>query len=482
MSSSSPQLPLGQVIGSRYRVQSLIGRGGMGMVYAATHELTGRRVALKLMLSDSDDAPVLQERFLSEARIAATVRHANIVDVLDMGLHDGAPYLVMELLEGYSLEKLLEDQQRLTVEQALAWLLPVIGALAVLHDAGIVHRDVKPSNIFLSTLPRHPVRPKLLDFGLARVVSDLRLTRSGTVIGTPLYMAPEHAAGLTTGPQADIWSIGVVIYEVLTGGSPFQYTDRASLAAQVLAGLVRPLSQTRPDLPELISVAVGRALQRDLTRRYPDMRSFAQALHAAAVTSGIAVPSDPDPIGLPDYIRWHSGEHIVATTHEHFGSTPRASTPRHGSTPAWALSAQDETMRTRSPSKRVLVGVLVGLAIAAVITWLATRPQLSAPTARPEPASEPSQAPGVVPAAVGVPGLPEVPAKPTVESIPPVETRPEPTPDTAREPAHGAVRSGMKRGNARRPVRASSNNPVHEATPTPPSRKTSQDEVEAEWK
>ncbi|HEX5659434.1 MAG TPA: serine/threonine-protein kinase, partial [Polyangiales bacterium] len=359
------------MIGSRYRVQSLIGRGGMGMVYAATHELTGRRVALKLMLSDSDDAPVLQERFLSEARIAATVRHPNIVDVLDMGLHDGAPYLVMELLEGVSLEKVLEEKQRLTVEQALAWLLPIIGALAVLHDAGIVHRDVKPSNIFLSTLPRHPMRPKLLDFGLARVVSDLRLTRSGTVIGTPLYMAPEHAAGLTTGPQADVWSIGVVFYEVLTGLSPFQYTDRASLAAQVLAGLVRPLRDARPDLPELMSVAVGRALQRELTRRYPDMRSFAQGLHAAALTTGIAVPADPDPIGLPEYASWHAGGH-VAITHEHLGTTPR-----NASASDWSMSRSvgETTVRTSSPSKRWVVAALA-IAVAGAAAWFATRPSV----------------------------------------------------------------------------------------------------------
>ena len=316
MSSPSPQLPLGQVIGSRYRVQSLVGRGGMGLVYAATHELTGRRVALKLMLSDGDDSPVLHERFLSEARIAATVRHPNIVDVLDMGLHDGAPFIVMELLEGVSLEHVLQTQQCLSVQQTLSWLFPIIGALGVLHDAGIVHRDVKPSNIFMSSLPRHPMRPKLLDFGLARVVSDLRLTRSGTVIGTPLYMAPEHAAGLVTGPQADVWSIGVVLYEALAGISPFKFTDRTSLAMQVLAGLVQPIAGVRPDLPDAICGVIGRALQRDLTRRFPDMRSLAFALHSAARASNVPLPADPDPIGLPDYVRWQAGELPGVTTQD----------------------------------------------------------------------------------------------------------------------------------------------------------------------
>ncbi len=442
------------------------------MVYAATHELTGRRVALKLMLSDSDDAPVLQERFLSEARIAATVRHPNIVDVLDMGLHDGAPYLVMELLEGVSLEKVLEEQQRLTVEQALAWLLPVIGALSVLHDAGIVHRDVKPSNIFLSTLPRHPMRPKLLDFGLARVVSDLRLTRSGTVIGTPLYMAPEHAAGLTTGPQADIWSIGVVIYEVLTGVSPFQYTDRASLAAQVLAGLVRPLREARPDLPELISVAVGRALQRDLTRRYPDMRSLAQSLFSAAVQSGIAVPLDPDPIGLPEYTSWRSGNHgAVATTQEHLASTPRQASAD------WA-SGRSLGATIRSKSSQPWLWLALGVALVAGAAWFAMRTQPT-PTARPETTDQPlgvTAAP--VRASAVVPSLPVPASKPTVESLGSAQ----PVQQTSTRAQRAPVRAAAKRGNARKSVRPNRDTPSPSDAPPVQTHKSSQDEVEAEWK
>jgi hypothetical protein len=319
----------------------------MGMVYAAMHELTGRRVAIKVMLSDTEDGPMLHDRFLSEARIAATVRHPNIVDVLDMGLHGGAPFIVMELLEGMALEQVLEQQKRLTVEQALMWLLPIIGALAVLHEAGIVHRDVKPSNIFMSSLPRHPMRPKLLDFGLARVVSDLRLTRSGTVIGTPLYMAPEHAAGLSTGAQADVWSIGVVLFECLSGCSPFNYVDRSSLALQVLAGLVRPLAEVRPDLPPAICSVVNRALQRDLSRRYPDMRSLAHALHAAAQSSGIPLPADPDPIGLPDYVSWQRGAMGAATTHEHI--TPAKSFALTPSFAQPAASAQRPVDLQRTP-------------------------------------------------------------------------------------------------------------------------------------
>jgi serine/threonine protein kinase len=436
MSSPSPQLPLGQVIGSRYRIQSLIGRGGMGMVYAATHELTGRRVALKLMLNDCDDSPILQERFLSEARIAAAVRHPNIVDVLDMGLHGGSPFIVMELLEGVSLERVLESQNRISVEQALTWLLPIVGALAVLHEAGIVHRDVKPSNIFMSALPRHPMRPKLLDFGLARVVSDLRLTRSGTVIGTPLYMAPEHAAGQVTGPQADVWSIGVVLYESLAGCSPFNYTDRQSLAMQVIAGLVRPLSQVRPDLPPLISSTLARALTRDLTRRYPDMRSFAQALHGAARASGVAVPADPDPIGLPEYAQWQSGERSAATTLEHFpgtdsgnafSSTPRTSSPS-GSRGSDASLAR--SMRGGAGSARLVWLGVLAVALALVGAWFWNSAVL--PSRDPKSAD----APPVLPSA---PNAASEPSTPTVRS----GAAPSP-PSTSRDTPAGSKLPGVE--------------------------------------
>jgi serine/threonine protein kinase len=495
----------------------------MGMVYAATHELTGRRVALKLMLNDCDDSPILQERFLSEARIAAAVRHPNIVDVLDMGLHGGSPFIVMELLEGVSLERVLESQNRISVEQALTWLLPIVGALAVLHEAGIVHRDVKPSNIFMSALPRHPMRPKLLDFGLARVVSDLRLTRSGTVIGTPLYMAPEHAAGQVTGPQADVWSIGVVLYESLAGCSPFNYTDRQSLAMQVIAGLVRPLTQVRPDLPPLISGALGRALTRDLTRRYPDMRSFAQALHAAARASGVAVPLDPDPIGLPEYASWQSGERNAATTLEHFPESGSggsfSSTPRSASSPSGVNTSDASlarSMRDRGGSSWLLwLGVLT-VVVALTGAWFWNRAQQSGgspasadvPPVLPQPPDTastatapasplPSTAEPASPSAA--PKLPAVESAAGVVPAPGTEAVVAPTPTratgTTRESPTTAARrrgdhSAERAATARSPA-ASEHTPTSDPAATrrgesdqrarTPSS-TQSEEVESEWK
>ncbi|MDB4976950.1 MAG: serine/threonine protein kinase [Myxococcaceae bacterium] len=478
----------------------------MGMVYSAVHELTGRRVALKLMLSDSDEAPLLHDRFLSEARIAAAVRHPNIVDVLDMGLHGGAPFLVMELLEGRSLDQVLQTQQRLSVEQALMWMFPIIGALSVLHEAGIVHRDVKPSNIFMSSLPRHPMRPKLLDFGLARVISDLRLTRSGTVIGTPLYMAPEHAAGYVTGPQADVWSIGVVLYETLTGRSPFNYMDRSSLALQVLAGLVRPLAEVRPDLPTPICDVVGRTLQRDLTRRYADMHALAQALHAAARASNIPVPADPDPIGLPNYVRWQSQAQNFAITQE--VSAPRAATTSPSEAPGWSAGSApgstpgsvppsdsasrpapsgqlERTAPTRSRNWWWLLPVL--LLCAAGLLWRRLRNE-QGPVPTPGEASIEARDPPATGATPRAPALVRPELRPIVESLAPspskasvpVQTDKPAAPLTQKpSTATGAPSSSSKRrSSADRPAMPRA--PV--SAPKKPTPEPSPDEVESEWK
>ncbi len=311
------QSPIGSVIGGRYRVLSVLGEGGMGVLYAAEHTLTRRRVALKLLRSgrDGDELRTLRERFLVEARTAAAVRHPNIVDVLDMGLdEDGSPFLALELLEGMALDQMLRERGQLSPEQTLRFLLPIIGALATLHDAGIVHRDIKPSNIFLRTGARLALEPKLLDFGLAHPLADPRLTRSGMVVGTPLYIAPEQAAGDAVGFGADVWSVGVVLYECLAGRVPFKGEERAALAAQVLAGQIQPLREVAPHVAPSFAYAIERALRRDLRMRYTSMRELARSLVASAHGSGIALPPDPDPVGLPDFHAWSTVDASVAHT------------------------------------------------------------------------------------------------------------------------------------------------------------------------
>jgi serine/threonine protein kinase len=392
----SPYLGVGSVVGGRYRVDGLLGRGGMGVVYGATHQLTQRRVAVKVLDGDPSELPAQRERFLSEARTAAAVRHPNIVDILDMGTHHGAPFLVMELLEGSTLDPVLADRRPISYADCLGWLLPIIGALATLHDVGIVHRDVKPSNIFLYRAAPHLIVPKLLDFGLARAVGDARLTRSGVVIGTPLYMSPEHASGAQVGPAADVWSMGVVLYECLTGALPYSSTDRSVVAAQVLAGHVRPVRQVRPELPEPLAEAIDCALQRELGRRHASMRALAQALVMAAVASGIALPEQLAPVGLPDYASWRREaqrralERPPEVTHE-------LAPPRSGS------PAQEHKKKSALWLAFGLLLLLLGLA------WLWLQPSTDEPVLAPPPPPAPSEAER----------MPGEPQRPTIVQIAP---------------------------------------------------------------
>ncbi|HEX6244489.1 MAG TPA: serine/threonine-protein kinase, partial [Polyangiales bacterium] len=292
----------GALIGERYRLEGTLGRGGMGVVFAAVHVHTQRQVALKWVDCPwTHGSASLYQRFIGEARAAAAVRHPNVVDVLDMGYHEGAPYLVMERLAGESLEQILKRVGLLPLQTVLAWLLPIMGALAALHEKAIVHRDIKPSNIFLARGVGPMAVPKLLDFGLAQAASETALTQPGMTLGTPEYMAPERVRGLSVGPAADIWAMGVVLFECLCGRVPFSATDLTGVAAQVVAGDVLKTLDANPHVPPQVAAVIDRALALDPTQRHPDMTTFAYELARAARAAGVLLPPDPDPVGLPAF-------------------------------------------------------------------------------------------------------------------------------------------------------------------------------------
>ena len=216
---------LGTTLAEKYRIDRIVGRGGMGVVFSATHLWTGRPVAVKLLLPGLADDAGLVKRFLREARAAAGLRHPNVVDVLDMGSEpDGTVYLVLEMLVGESLDAVLERHGRLTLRELAAWVVPVCDAVGAAHGQGIVHRDLKPENIFLHRPAEGVTLPKLLDFGIAKVLGTgtSKQTAVGSVIGTLHYMSPEQAEGRAdVGPRSDVWALGVVLYECLTGRMPF---------------------------------------------------------------------------------------------------------------------------------------------------------------------------------------------------------------------------------------------------------------------
>lgn len=284
-------LRIGDLVGERYRIEARLGQGGMGLVFAATHTLTERPVAIKIIDAGGQRTEELHERFLSEARTAAAARHAHVVDVLDMGFHRGAPYLVMERLEGEPLDAALARLGQLPPSLALAWLLPIMDALVALHEKGIAHRDVKPSNVFLSLSAAARVTPKLLDFGLARVVARSRFTRAGRLFGTPHYMSPERARGLDRGPADDVWALAMMTFECLCGRLPFEGESLAAVAAQLAAGALLPARAVSPSLALPLAEVLDRSLCHDPAQRYPDVASFAAALVRAAAASGHSVPT-----------------------------------------------------------------------------------------------------------------------------------------------------------------------------------------------
>ncbi len=273
----------GVLVAERYRVGARIGRGGMGSVFTARHEVTGKRVALKVMSIDLSGDEKLVARFLREAKASATVQHPHAIEVLDVFHHEHAPVMVMELLEGMSLADHLETAAPLGPGELARVLVPVASALGHAHSLGIVHRDVKPDNVFLSQ--RDGVLwPKVLDFGIAKVIREtpghdtMKLTSTGAMMGTPYYMAPEQAAGRTDlDHRADVWALGVLMYEAMTGHVPFRGENFGQVFAQILQEDPPPASSCA-DVPRSISDLIDRCLEKKVAKRLGSMREIVDVL------------------------------------------------------------------------------------------------------------------------------------------------------------------------------------------------------------
>ena len=271
---------LGRVIGGRYVLGGKLGQGGFGVVYRASHETVGRDVAIKFLLPDLASNPLNRERFLREARAANRIDHEHIIDITDFGeTEDGLVYLVMELLEGRSLADEV-GQGPMPVARALDVAIQCTSALARAHELGVVHRDIKPENIHLITSGTRRDYVKLLDFGLAQMKGELRLTATGAVFGTPEYMAPEQARGAPITASADLYALGCVLFEMLTGRAPFAGTT-ADLILKHMREAAPRATKFVPSITPVLDELVAKLLQKDPSKRHRD------AYHLLAELKGI---------------------------------------------------------------------------------------------------------------------------------------------------------------------------------------------------
>jgi CheY-like chemotaxis protein/tRNA A-37 threonylcarbamoyl transferase component Bud32 len=293
----------GALLAGRYRVGRLLGSGGMGVVYEAVREdLAHMRVAIKVLHPELSARADLLARFRREAETVAAIDHSNIVKILDFQAAEGEPvFLVMERLDGASLGQTLSSEGRFSANRAAFVTSQVLSALAAAHRAQVIHRDLKPDNVFLTTIAGLRDIVKLLDFGVAKLLDakiEQKLTETGMVLGTPPYMAPEHARGARVDARSDVYAAGCVLYESLTGVPPFVADNYNALIFAVLDSRPRPLQELLPDVDANLAAIVAKAMSREPAQRFQSADAMAAALAPWAAPARESLSPGPDSSAL----------------------------------------------------------------------------------------------------------------------------------------------------------------------------------------
>jgi serine/threonine-protein kinase len=381
-----PSLPPGTLIAGKFRIEKLLGAGAMGAVYAIEHMLTHHRRALKLLHPHVVQNTEIVRRFLNEASAAGRAGSPHLVETFDAGtLPTGEPYLVMEMLDGESMGHMLERERALGYERAADLVAQAAEGIAAAHRAGIIHRDLKPDNLFITAKDGKPF-VKILDFGVSKFAEgpstlpgDHKATRAGAMIGSPAYMSREQIFGSTDiDARTDVFSLGVVLYEALTGTRPFEAPTLEQLAMRITTGTSTPIETLRPDLPVGLMEVVRQAIAADREQRLPSAQALVEALkpYRSATTTQVAPPVSND-LGLMK---------TIAET-----------------TPAGALSSVSAVTGMTAPPKSKAPLAVVG---AGVVTVLAVVGLLLARSREPAAISMPSD----VSAKQGVSAAPTPPA------------------------------------------------------------------------
>lgn len=361
-----------------YRIERLLGEGGMGAVWVAWHEALERHVALKVLHGELAASEQAAKRFAREAVAASRVRHPGVVEVYDAGVEGGTRWIAMELLEGETLAELA--RRRALTPGEVAWLADkTLAALAVVHEAGLIHRDVKPENLFLERVRgEDEARVKLLDFGIAvgAQAGLERVTQAGGTVGTVLYLSPEQARSAELDGRSDLYSLGVVLYEALSGQRPFAAQSLGELAVKLNTEPPPPLSSVAPDLPEPLVRVIDRALARDPADRWPDASAMRAAIRESIASEPIPAPVVREPL---------SSERSLPPTVAIEGSASQPATVAMSSTPvsdpfgaAPLPAAAFEAPPTRSspvPLWAMAIGAIAALAAIGGGLWWLMKPE-----------------------------------------------------------------------------------------------------------